>query len=70
MLFDNGYGGFTPDGREYVISVSKGIGSNNPTIVPPAPWANVLANAGFGCLVTESALGCTWAANSQTSETR
>jgi cyclic beta-1,2-glucan synthetase len=58
LLFDNGHGGFTPDGREYVISVAGKV--------PPAPWANVLANANFGCLVTESALGCSWAVNSQT----
>jgi cyclic beta-1,2-glucan synthetase len=58
LAFDNGYGGFTPDGREYVIRLSGQT--------PPAPWANVLANPGFGCLVTESALGCTWAGNSQT----
>ncbi|HEX4591863.1 MAG TPA: glucoamylase family protein [Gemmataceae bacterium] len=58
LLFDNGHGGFTPEGREYVITVADRR--------PPAPWANVLANAGFGCLVTESSLGCTWAVNSQT----
>jgi cyclic beta-1,2-glucan synthetase len=57
LLFDNGFGGFTSDGREYVISTDGNR--------PPAPWANVLANPGFGCLVTESALGCTWAVNSQ-----
>ncbi len=58
LSFDNGYGGFTPDGREYVIRVAGQV--------PPAPWANIMANAGFGCMVTESALGCTWAGNSQT----
>src|SRR5207244_4006206 len=56
-LFDNGFGGFTPDGREYVITVADRV--------PPAPWSNVLANAAFGSLVTESALGCSWAGNSQ-----
>ena len=58
LVFDNGFGGFTPDGREYVIRVSGQV--------PPAPWANVIANASFGCMLTESALGCTWAVNSQT----
>jgi cyclic beta-1,2-glucan synthetase len=57
LLFDNEYGGFSADGREYVVSVAGRV--------PPAPWANVLANPGFGCLVTESSLGCTWAINSQ-----
>ena len=31
----------------------------------PTPWTNVLANEDFGCLVSESALGYTWAVNSQ-----
>jgi cyclic beta-1,2-glucan synthetase len=58
LVFDNGYGGFTPDGKEYVVRVAGQV--------PPAPWGNIVANAGFGCMLTESALGCTWAANSQT----
>ena len=58
LLFDNGLGGFTPDGREYVISL-------RPAERPPAPWANVLANPDFGCLVTEAGGGFTWAGNSQ-----
>jgi cyclic beta-1,2-glucan synthetase len=57
LLFDNGTGGFTKDGREYVVTV----GPNKRT---PAPWCNVLANAEFGCLVSEAALGCTWSGNS------
>ena len=57
-LFDNGMGGFTRDGREYVISLR---GSERP----PAPWTNVLANPDFGCLVTEAGGGYTWAGNSQ-----
>jgi cyclic beta-1,2-glucan synthetase len=58
LLFDNSYGGFTADGHEYVIRTGEHL--------PPAPWANVIANATVGCLVTESSLGCTWAVNSQT----
>lgn len=58
LLFDNGLGGFTPDGREYVITLRAGER-------PPAPWANVLANPGFGCLITEAGSGYTWAGNSQ-----
>ena len=38
--------------------------SAGPTL-PPAPWTNVLANPGFGCLVTEAGLGYSWAGNSQ-----
>ena len=57
LLFDNGIGGFTEDGREYILEVLPG----KPT---PAPWCNVLANAEFGCLVSESSLGTTWSLNS------
>jgi cellobiose phosphorylase len=64
LMFWNGFGGFAPDGRDYVIRVecASGIGP----VVPPAPWMNVLSNPDFGCLVTEAGLGCTWAGNSQT----
>jgi cellobiose phosphorylase len=58
LLFDNGLGGFTADGREYVIRV-RGSGR------PPAPWSNVIANPDFGCLITEAGGGYTWAGNSQ-----
>jgi cyclic beta-1,2-glucan synthetase len=57
LVFDNGTGGFTPDGREYVFSVS----ADRPT---PAPWCNVIANPELGCLVSESSLGPTWSLNS------
>jgi cyclic beta-1,2-glucan synthetase len=57
LLFDNGTGGFSADGGEYVLSVPVGK-------TTPAPWCNVLANADFGCLVTESSLGSTWSINS------
>jgi len=54
--FDNGRGGFSEDGREYLIEVSPG----QPT---PAPWANVIANPEFGCLTSESSLGSSWSLN-------
>ena len=63
LSFWNGFGGFTRDGREYVI-VIDGTSHGGPTL-PPAPWANVLANPRFGCLVTEAGLGYSWAGNSQ-----
>jgi len=31
--------------------------------LPPAPWANVVANAAAGFVVTERGAGCTWVAN-------
>ncbi len=58
IVCDNGIGGFTPDGREYVIRLS----GNSKT---PAPWINVLANPNFGSLVDETGQGCAWHRNSQ-----
>ncbi|MCY3022652.1 MAG: hypothetical protein NTW87_27040 [Planctomycetota bacterium] len=52
----NGLGGFTPDGREYVILLPPGQ-------VTPAPWVNVLANADFGAIVSETGSGYTWFQN-------
>jgi cellobiose phosphorylase len=52
----NGFGGFTQDGREYVITAS-------PT---PAPWVNVLANRFFGTIVSDSGAAYTWCENAQT----
>jgi len=63
LSFWNGFGGFTHDGREYVI-VIDGASHRGPTL-PPAPWTNVFANPQFGCLVTEAGLGYSWAGNSQ-----
>jgi cyclic beta-1,2-glucan synthetase len=40
-------------------------GSAGRAALPPAPWINVIANKGFGFLVTESGAGYTWAGNSQ-----
>ena len=56
--FFNGLGGFSPGGREYVIVLSE----DHET---PAPWSNVMANARFGTLVTESSGGYTWSENSR-----
>ena len=56
LLFDNGTGGFTPDGREYVITLGRGQ-------TTPAPWANVLANAQFGTVISESGQAYTWSEN-------
>ncbi len=52
----NGIGGFTADGREYVITTSR----DAPT---PAPWVNVLANPWFGSVVSESGSAYTWCEN-------
>ncbi len=52
----NGIGGFTRDGREYVIRTT----GDSPT---PAPWVNVLANPWFGTVVSESGGAYTWCEN-------
>ncbi len=57
LIFSNGYGGFTRDGHEYVITLQPGQ-------MTPAPWVNVIANAHFGTVVSESGSAYTWAENS------
>ncbi len=54
--FDNGLGGFSDDGREYVIVLQDGMST-------PAPWCNVIANPQFGTVVSESGPGYTWFEN-------
>ncbi|MCI2807653.1 GH36-type glycosyl hydrolase domain-containing protein [Eoetvoesiella caeni] len=61
LEFFNGLGGFTKQGREYVIV----LGRDQRT---PAPWVNVIANPDFGFLVSESGSGYTWASNSQSNQ--
>ncbi|MDR1967049.1 MAG: hypothetical protein LBQ36_10085, partial [Synergistaceae bacterium] len=56
LLFYNGLGGFTSDGREYVITTARGR-------TTPMPWANVLANPNFGTVVSENGLAYTWGEN-------
>ncbi len=56
LVFFNGLGGFTPDGREYVITTAPGQ-------MTPAPWVNVLANSNFGTVISESGSSYTWSEN-------
>ncbi|MGM0545196.1 MAG: GH36-type glycosyl hydrolase domain-containing protein [Bacteroidota bacterium] len=64
LLFYNGFGGFTPNGREYVITLRAK--SNGKSITyPPAPWVNVIANPEFGFLTTEKGSSYTWSKNSR-----
>ena len=56
LTFFNGLGGFTPDGREYVITTAHGQ-------LTPAPWINVLANPHFGTVISESGPVYTWSEN-------
>jgi len=57
LQFFNGLGGFSENGREYVISLSDELRT-------PEPWVNVIANPDFGFLVSESGSGFTWSMNS------
>ena len=57
LHFQNGMGGFTSDGREYVIFLEPGQWT-------PAPWVNVIATPEFGCVVSEAGMGPTWSQNS------
>ncbi len=56
LILFNGIGGFTPDGREYVITTTA-------ETLTPAPWVNVLANARFGSVISESGQAYTWGEN-------
>jgi cyclic beta-1,2-glucan synthetase len=57
LAFFNGLGGFSRDGREYVTILHPGKNT-------PAPWVNVIANAQFGTIVSESGSAYTWSENS------
>jgi len=56
LQFFNGMGGFSTDGKEYVIITT----ADKPT---PAPWINVLANPDFGTIISESGQSYTFVDN-------
>ncbi|WP_407308792.1 GH36-type glycosyl hydrolase domain-containing protein [Desulfosporosinus sp. SB140] len=58
LTFANGYGGFSQDGKEYVIKLQEGRNT-------PLPWINVIANPTFGFQVSEVGAGYTWSNNSR-----
>lgn len=58
LHFANGYGGFSEDGKEYVIELQEGMNT-------PLPWINVIANSNFGFQVSEVGAGYTWSQNSR-----
>ncbi|MDO8270947.1 MAG: glucoamylase family protein, partial [Gammaproteobacteria bacterium] len=55
-IFNNGLGGFTPDGHEYIITLEPGQ-------TTPAPWVNVIASPHIGTVVSESGGAYTWVEN-------
>lgn len=58
LKYFNEYGGFSQDGKEYLIKVNKN--AKLPTV-----WSHIMANEHFGTLVTESMGGYTWKDNSR-----
>jgi cyclic beta-1,2-glucan synthetase len=58
LVMENGLGGFTPDGHEYVVVLE----GDRET---PLPWSNVIANANFGTVVSSSGAAYSWAENSR-----
>jgi N,N'-diacetylchitobiose phosphorylase len=62
LAFPNEWGGFSSDGREYVIILRR---HENGLRRPPLPWVNVIANEQAGCIVSESGATYTWTANSR-----
>jgi len=58
LKFFNEYGGFSSDGKEYIINVNK----NKKT---PLVWSHIMANKSFGTVVTEAMGGYTWYKNSR-----
>lgn len=57
LEFDNGIGGFSRDGREYVVTLK-------PEMETPAPWVNVIANSKIGTVISETGSAYTWVENS------
>lgn len=55
-IFNNGLGGFSSDGREYIITLASGQST-------PAPWVNVIASPHIGTVVSESGSAYTWVEN-------
>lgn len=57
LLYYNNYGGFTKDGKEYIIKTSEKH--------TPMPWSHIIANNTFGTIVTANGGGYTWSNNSR-----
>ena len=56
--FWNGYGGFDPKDKGYIIKLDNYRNT-------PAPWINVISNENFGFHISESGAGYTWCENSR-----
>lgn len=58
LKFYNGFGGFSDDGKEYIIRQNKDLKL-------PTTWSNVLANQNFGTIITNNMGGFTYSKNSR-----
>ena len=58
LKYYNEYGGFSEDGKQYLIRTNKD--NRLPTV-----WSHVLANEKFGTIITENMGGYTWYKNSR-----
>ncbi|MCC6290414.1 MAG: cyclic beta 1-2 glucan synthetase [Chitinophagaceae bacterium] len=56
LQFFNDTGGFSGDGKEYIIFT-------NPEKLTPVPWSNVVANEQFGTVISESGQAYSWLEN-------
>ncbi|MCK6580663.1 MAG: glycosyl transferase family 36 [Anaerolineae bacterium] len=52
-VFENPYGYFTQDGREYIIT----------TPLTPRPWGNVISNGDYSMMVSQTGSGYSWRGN-------
>lgn len=57
LVFYNGTGGFSSDGKEYKITIRGELKT-------PVPWVNVLANKEFGSVISARGMSYTWVENS------
>jgi cellobiose phosphorylase len=53
LLFPTAYGGFSEDGREYIIT----------TPLTPRLWGNVISNGDYGMMVSQTGSGYSWRGN-------
>jgi cyclic beta-1,2-glucan synthetase len=62
LQFENGFGGFSASGEEYVIRLAR---TPNGLHRPPLAWSNIIANESLGFIATDSGAGYTWSVNSR-----
>ncbi len=53
LKFESAYGGFSEDGKEYVIT----------TPLTPRPWGNIISNGDFGMMISQTGSGYSWRGN-------